>query len=107
MPVGDNIELGSGTLYFNGIEGVTDSIDISEDTEWTDDKEYIKINDALGIPRTARGQVVGWIYTGEYPFEEPYVDIGLYNEQNRAFINGTENKVLLDFNVDGDILKYL
>ena len=35
------------------------------------------------------------------------VDFGIYNihrPENRAFVNGYERTILLDFNVDGDIL---
>ena len=35
------------------------------------------------------------------------IDFGIYkpeNDANRRFINGLENVILLDFNVDGNIL---
>ena len=61
----------------------------------------------LGIPRTKAGQVVGWIYDEKHPVGDNFVDFGIYdkdNERNRAFINGYERNILLDFNVDGNIL---
>ena len=59
-----------------------------------------EIYDLLGIPRTKAGAIVGWIYVDDYS----HVDFGLYSERNQDFINGFENTVLLDFNVNGNIL---
>ena len=61
----------------------------------------------LGIKETIAGQSVGWIYDPENPVGDNYVDFGIYDvhrERNRAFVNGYERCILLDFNVDGDIL---
>lgn len=70
-------------------------------------KGYLFLNevyDCLGMTRTRRGQSVGWTYNeGRYN----YVDFGIFADHNRAFINGLENRALLNFNVDGDILGYL
>lgn len=51
MPIENNIEPSSGQIYFKGIDGLSEPIDISEgeivcEDEWADDKEYIKINSA-------------------------------------------------------------
>lgn len=65
------------------------------------------VYDALGIPRTRAGQVVGWIYDEKNPIGDNYVDFGLYSRDDdrvRDFVNGFEKTVLLDFNVDGPIL---
>lgn len=59
-----------------------------------------EIYDLLGITRTKAGAIVGWIYGDD----DSHVDFGLYSERNRNFINGFENTVLLDFNVNGNIL---
>lgn len=73
-------------------------------------KGYLFLNDVyemLGIPRTKAGQVVGWIYDEKHPIGDNCVDFGIYdldNERNRAFVNGHERSILLDFNVDGEIL---
>lgn len=70
---------------------------------------YLYLNDVykmLGIPVTKAGQVVGWIYDEKDPIGDNYVDFGiydLYNERKRAFVNGLERTILLDFNVDGNI----
>lgn len=69
-----------------------------------------EVYDALGIPRTQAGQVVGWIYDEKNPIGDNYVDFGiydLYKEKNRDFVNGYERTILLDFNVDGNILKFM
>lgn len=70
---------------------------------------YLFLNDVydmLGIPRTKAGQIVGWIYDEEHPIGDNRVDFGLYDDkrQNRDFINGYTNCIILDFNVDGNIL---
>ena len=71
---------------------------------------YLFLNDvydSLGIPRTKAGQIVGWVYDRKNPKGDNFVDFGiydLYRERNRAFVNGYERSILLDFNVDGNIL---
>lgn len=67
-----------------------------------------EVYDMLGIPRTAAGQSVGWLYKTDDPEikNDGYVDFGIYdvnNERKRAFVNGYERNILLDFNVDGPI----
>lgn len=58
-----------------------------------------EVYEMLGMPQTASGQVVGWIYDENDP-----VDFGLMNERNRNFVNGSDRRVILDFNVHGNIL---
>ena len=61
----------------------------------------------LAIPRTKAGQVVGWIYDEKHPIGDNFVDFGIIDindERKRAFMNGYERNILLDFNVDGNIL---
>lgn len=62
-----------------------------------------EVYDMLGIERTKAGAVVGWILNGE---GDNFIDFGIYdgkNERTRAFVNGDERSILLDFNVDGVI----
>lgn len=66
-----------------------------------------EVYDCLGICRTRRGQVVGWIWNPNDPDEQDVIDFGIFEDRNRDFVNGLTDKVLLDFNVRGDILKYL
>ena len=59
--------------------------------------------DALGIPRTQAGAVVGWVISKD---GDNFVDFGIYDsasEKARQFVNGQERSLLLDFNVDGVI----
>lgn len=61
-----------------------------------------EIYDALGIPRTPAGAVVGWVKGNG----DDVIDFGIYNEKSwagRSFVNGYEPVILLDFNVDGVI----
>lgn len=67
-----------------------------------------EVYDMLGIPKTAAGQIVGWIYDEECPIGDNFVDFGIYDDKRsenvRDFVNGRERSILLDFNVDGNIL---
>lgn len=65
-----------------------------------------EVYDSLGIPRTRAGSVVGWSFSGN---GDNYVDFGIFDgdKQTRAFVNGLEGSVLLDFNVDGVILDFV
>ena len=71
---------------------------------------YLFLNDVydlVGIPRTKAGQVVGWVYDENNPNGDNFVDFGIFDvndEKKRAFVNGYERCVWLDFNVDGNIL---
>ena len=74
-------------------------------------RHYLFLNEVyemLGIPKTAAGQVVGWVYDEENPIGDNFVDFGIYddkrNENVRDFVNGREKSILLDFNVDENIL---
>lgn len=63
-----------------------------------------EVYESLGLQRTQAGQIVGWKEGTEGG--DGFVDFGLYqigDECQRAFINGLEHTVLLDFNVDGII----
>lgn len=65
-----------------------------------------EVYDALGIPRSKVGQVVGWIYDEKNTEGDNYIDFGIYDERNakaREFVNGYEPTIWLDFNVDGII----
>ena len=78
--------------------------------DWANEKLKVKghlflneVYDMLGIPRSKKGQIVGWIYDKNR--NESHVDFGIYKgtERTRAFVNGYEPAILLDFNVDGPI----
>lgn len=65
-----------------------------------------EVYEMLGIERTKAGQVVGWVYNPDEPVGDNFVDFGIYDmdsDRARAFVNGLERNILLDFNVDGNI----
>ena len=81
--------------------------------EWLNEKLYSRghvflneVYDALGIPRSKAGCVVGWVYDEKNPKGDNFIDFGiydLYKQANRDFVNGFERTIWLDFNVDGVI----
>ena len=64
------------------------------------------VYEMLGLEKSKAGQIVGWVYDRENPNGDNFVDFGIYDmskERVRAFVNGYETNILLDFNVDGNI----
>jgi Family of unknown function (DUF6353) len=62
-----------------------------------------EVYESLGLPRSQAGQIVGWKLDGD---GDKYISFGIYDiwdESSRAFVNGVESAILLDFNVDGPI----
>lgn len=60
--------------------------------------------DALGMEREADGQLVGWSLRGD---GDHAIDLGVFNAKNtraRLFLDGIEDSVWLDPNVDGAII---
>jgi hypothetical protein len=61
-----------------------------------------EVYDALGIPRSQAGSIVGWVAGNG----DNYIDFGIFGGERRRtrdFVNGNEASILLDFNVDGVI----
>lgn len=61
-----------------------------------------EVYDMLGFDRTQAGQVVGWVM-GE---GDDFVDFGMFDSDNITsadFVNGRNQSIVLDFNVDGVI----
>jgi hypothetical protein len=61
-----------------------------------------EVYDALGIPRSGAGAIVGWVIGKG----DDFIDFGLFDGDRpkvREFINGNERSIILDFNVDGVI----
>jgi hypothetical protein len=79
--------------------------------QWANDRltahGYLFLNEvyeALGMERTQAGQIVGWKKNSVAG--DGYVTFGIENiadQNSRAFVNGLEPTVFLDFNVDGVI----
>lgn len=77
-----------------------------------------EVYEMLGFKRSIAGQQVGWIYDPNNPDHvgDNAVDFGIYDfytgnekvdEPKRAFINGLERSIVLDFNVDGPVYNKL
>lgn len=67
---------------------------------------YLLLNEVyemLDIPPTTAGSLIGWVVgKGKHN----YVDFGIFDmtsAEKRAFVNGYERSILLNFNVDGPI----
>lgn len=63
-----------------------------------------EVYDALGLPRSKEGCVVGWVNNSETG--DGYIDFGVFEGDTHSamlFVNGHERSILLDFNVDGVI----
>ena len=69
-----------------------------------------EVYDALGFDRTKAGQQVGWVDDPNNPDCDGFIDFDifdLYDPNKRAFVNGYEKSIWLDFNVDGVISELL
>ncbi len=68
-----------------------------------------EVYDALSLPRTTAGAQVGWVYDEANPVGDNYIDFGAYsvNRETQDLLNKVETAILLDFNVDGVILKLI
>ena len=70
---------------------------------------YVFLNEvykALGFQPTPAGQVVGWVYDEKDPVGDNFIDFGIHDKndpEKRAFVNGLEQSIWLDFNPDGVI----
>lgn len=68
-----------------------------------------EVYDALGFDRSEAGQLVGWVWNNdntEMDAGDGYIDFGIFDGNDcakRAFVNGDERSILLDFNIDGMI----
>lgn len=80
---------------------------------WFNDKLRIRgfvflheVYEALGFETTKEAQIVGWVMDPNGG-GDLHIDFNIYTADSvkaRDFVNGIENSVLLDFNVDGVIL---
>lgn len=62
-----------------------------------------EVYEMCGFKQTPMGAYIGWSTKGD---GDGFVDFGLYDDSKevRRFINGNENTILLNFNVDGFVL---
>lgn len=66
-----------------------------------------EVYECLGIPLIREGQYLGWYYDPNDPSLHNYIDFGIYDCHDILkcnFVNGFENVVILDFNIDGNIV---
>lgn len=71
-----------------------------------DQQGWVLLNDvykALGFPETTAGAIVGWTRDGG----DKRISFGLHpgRERAHAFLQGVDNSVILDFNVEGPIYR--
>lgn len=68
-------------------------------------KVYLnEVYEALGIPKTNAGSVVGWKYDSNRPSKDNIIDFGIEEDRNTGFINNCDvSALILNFNVDGVI----
>ena len=78
------------------------------------ERGYVYLNEvyeALGLDKTPAGHVVGWIYDESPNWHgDNFIDFGiwdLHDPDKRAFVNGKEHAILLDFNTDGNIYELM
>lgn len=64
--------------------------------------------DAIGLPRTPEGQIVGWLKENHKDEVAP-ISFGLWDDDRMDkfmdFISGREDMILVDFNVDGPVFR--
>lgn len=71
---------------------------------------YVFLNEIyeyLNYPPIREGQYLGWYYDPDDETLHNKVDFGIYDIHDvakRNFVNGRENVILLDFNIDGNIV---
>lgn len=69
-----------------------------------------EVYDMVGAPRTAYGQIAGWVWTEDSSIGDNYVDFGIfdiYNDKACDFVNLREKSIVLDFNCIGNILDHI
>jgi hypothetical protein len=76
-------------------------------------KGHLYLNEVLemlGMQKTRSGQIVGWVYDENNPDCDCFIDFHIFdihNPDKRAFVNGYEKSIWLDFNVDGVVYDLL
>lgn len=71
---------------------------------------YNEARKAFGFRPVPHGQIWGWVYDEENPVGDNYISVGMLEDIDSAkanFINGEEYAVVLNFNCDSNILKYM
>lgn len=69
-----------------------------------------EVYEMLGVPKTAYGQIAGWVWTEDESAGNNYIDFGIFDTSNPKacdFVNGHERSIILDFNCIGNVLEYM
>uniref|UniRef100_A0AAU7GYZ0 Uncharacterized protein n=1 Tax=Streptomyces phage Scarif TaxID=3158858 RepID=A0AAU7GYZ0_9CAUD len=69
-----------------------------------------EVYEMLGFPKTAAGQIVGWVVNPREGKGDGVIDFGVFNDgvyKGKQWVNGHKPAILLDFNVDGPVLDLL
>lgn len=69
-----------------------------------------EVYEMLGVPKTAYGQIAGWVWTEDESAGNNYIDFGIFDTNNPKacdFVNGHERSIILDFNCIGNVLEYM
>ena len=69
-----------------------------------------EVYEMLGVPKTAYGQIAGWVWTEDGTAGNNYIDFGIFDTNNPKacdFVNGHERSIILDFNCIGNVLEYM
>lgn len=73
-------------------------------------RKYVFLNEVyeyLNLPPIQEGQYLGWYYDPDDENLHNCIDFGIYDihdVEKRNFVNGLENVIILDFNIDGNIV---
>ena len=73
-------------------------------------KGYLFLNEVyemVGLPKTMAGASVGWLYNSKDKYADNFVDFGIFDihrAATREFVNGYNQSVMIDPNVQGYIL---
>lgn len=109
-------------VWCEGSNGWTKNAELNkvfliQQQNWANDKLRLngiltlnEVYDMLGAPRTAYGQIAGWVYTEDGTIGDNFVDFGIFDTHNPKacdFINGYEKSVIIDPNCIGNILEYI
>lgn len=108
--------------WYEGNTGYTKNAELNkvfliQQQNWANDKLRLnnvltlnEVYDMLGAPRTAYGQIAGWVYTEDGSAGDNFVDFGIFDPKNPGacdFLIGHERAIILDFNCIGNVLEYI
>lgn len=108
--------------WYEGNTGYTKNAELNkvfliQQQNWANDKLRLngvltlnEVYDMLGAPRTAYGQIAGWVYTEDGSAGDNFVDFGIFDPKNPGacdFLIGHERAIILDFNCIGNVLDYI